>query len=100
VFFGGKNGMSKKDMIKEKIVTFIKEYFVKDSGLNFTDETSFLDEGILDSTGVMELVAFIETEFNIGVADEDIIPENLDSINSIVSYVNRAIHKTISKQLR
>jgi acyl carrier protein len=99
VICGGKRGMLKQLTTKEKFVKFIREYFVKDSGINLTDETSFLDEGILDSTGVMELVAYIETEFRIGVADEDIIPENLDSINNLVSYVNRATHKTPSKKL-
>ena len=50
---------------------------------------SFLELGILDSTGIMELVTFIEREFKIKVEDQEIIPENLDSINSIVNLVVR-----------
>ncbi len=78
---------------KEKIEEFINDYFVKDSGLIIKDDTSFLDEGILDSTGVMELVAFIETDFRIRVDDEEIIPENFDSINKLVSFIDSKLRK-------
>lgn len=54
-----------------------------------TDNLSFLELGVLDSTGIMELVTFIEREFKIKVEDQEIIPENLDSINSIVNLVVR-----------
>ncbi len=73
---------------KEKIVEFINEYFIKDSGVIIKDDTSFLDEGILDSTGVMELVAFIETDFKIRVEDEEIIPDNFDSIDKLVAFID------------
>ena len=80
--------MLKQPNTKEKIVEFINEYFAKDSGVEIEYTTSFLDEEILDSTGVMELVAFIETEFGIKVEDEEIIPDNLDSINKLVVFVD------------
>jgi acyl carrier protein len=78
--------------IRNKIRTFIVENFLfgKDEGL--TDETSFLDEGIIDSTGILELVNFIEEEFNIKVDDEDLIPENLDSIKNVVEYLERKMN--------
>lgn len=51
------------------------------------DAASFLEEGIVDSTGVLELVMFAEETFGISVEDEDIIPENFDSVEGLVHYV-------------
>jgi acyl carrier protein len=87
-----KTKLEKKLMdIKTKIRTFIVENFLfgKDEGLN--DEISFLDEGIIDSTGILELVNFMEEEFNIKVEDEELVPENLDSIKNVVAYLERKI---------
>ena len=52
-------------------------------------DTSFLDSGIIDSTGVLELVAFLEEKFHVKVEDEDLIPANLDSVNAVTRYVER-----------
>lgn len=73
--------------VKEKIREFILSNFVKDSELKLEDDTSFLDNGIIDSTGVMELVAFIETTFNIRAEDEEIIPDNFESVNTLTRYI-------------
>ena len=73
--------------IKEKIGTFIFEYFTKDENIDLDDDTSFLEEGVIDSVGVLELVAFLEETYGFRVEDEEIIPENLDSINKLVTYV-------------
>ena len=72
---------------RDKIRAFIMENFLfgNDQGLN--DDTSFLDEGIIDSTGILELVSFLEEEFGISVEDEEILPENLDSIKNVVAYL-------------
>jgi acyl carrier protein len=53
------------------------------------DEDSFSDRGIIDSTGILELVAFVETQFGIAVLDEEMIPENLDSLSKLARYVER-----------
>ena len=53
------------------------------------DNTSFLEEGIIDSTGILELVGYLEEEFPITVEDEELIPENLDSINNVAAYLER-----------
>ncbi len=52
-------------------------------------DTSFLESGIIDSTGVLELVAFLEEEFQVKVEDEDLIPANLDSVNAVTRFVER-----------
>lgn len=52
-------------------------------------DTSFLESGIIDSTGVLELVAFLEEEFHVKVEDEDLIPANLDSVNAVTRFLER-----------
>jgi acyl carrier protein len=78
--------------IKEQIIKFISDYFVKDTGMIVKDDTSFLDEGILDSTGVMELVAYIESTFKIRIEDEEIIPDNFDSITKLLTFVKAKLN--------
>lgn len=75
--------------MRDKIKAFIVENFLfgKDDGLE--DDTSFLEEGIIDSTGILELVSFLEEEYGIAVEDEELIPENLDSIDNVTKYLER-----------
>ena len=73
--------------IKEKIYEFVLDYFVKDSDTVLNDDTSLLEEGLIDSTGVLELVAFLEVTFDIEVEDEEIVPDNFDSVIKLVDYV-------------
>lgn len=78
--------------MKDKIRTFIVENFLfgQDEGLK--DDTSFLDGGIIDSTGILELVNFLEEQFSIKVDDEELVPENLDSINNVVGYLEKKLN--------
>lgn len=80
--------------IKDRLKAFIIDYFVKKSGARLADNTSFLDEGIIDSTGVMELVAFLENTFDIRIEDEEIIPDNFDSINKLLQYVQTKLNSS------
>ncbi len=73
--------------IKDTIRAFVVENFLFGEGDDLSDETSFLEEGIIDSTGILELVDFLEEEFSISVDDEELIPENLDSLNNVSAYV-------------
>jgi acyl carrier protein len=73
--------------IKKKIIDFISDNYLKGRKLNHGYDTSFLDQGIIDSVAVIEIVAFLEEAFNIRVEDEEITPDNLDSINKLESYV-------------
>jgi acyl carrier protein len=75
--------------LKKQITDFIVENFLFGNADGLKDDTSFLEGGIIDSTGVLELVTFLEEEFSIDVDDEDLIPENLDTINNVVAYVGR-----------
>lgn len=53
------------------------------------DSDSLLDKGIIDSTGVLELVGHIEESHKIQVEDEELVPENLDSVNNLIKYIER-----------
>lgn len=75
--------------LKDKIRQFIVEDFLFGDDNGLKDDTSFLDEGIIDSTGILELVSFLEEEFSISVEDEELIPEYLDSIMNVVAYLER-----------
>ncbi len=77
--------------IKSKIKEFIIDNFLFGDADGLNDETSFLDEGIIDSTGILELVNFLEEEFSIAVDDEELIPENLDSIKNVAAYLEQKI---------
>jgi acyl carrier protein len=75
--------------LKTKIKDFIIENFLFGNANGLQDDTSFLEEGIIDSTGVLELVTFLEEDFGIQVDDEELIPENLDSINNVTAYLEK-----------
>jgi acyl carrier protein len=69
---------------------FIGENFMfQEDPQSLSDDASFLETGIIDSTGVLELVCFLESTFGIQVADEEMLPENLDSIRAVTAYVSR-----------
>lgn len=53
------------------------------------EDTSLLEQGIIDSTGVLELVAHLENTYGLSVADEDLVPENFDSIDNLAAYIGR-----------
>ena len=71
--------------IKEKIKTFIRDSFLFDNTAEICDNESLLEKGVIDSTGVLELILYLEEEFGIKIEDEEIIPENLDSVSNIIA---------------
>jgi acyl carrier protein len=73
--------------VKEQLKEFFKNNFMVEIDGDFDDNESFLENGIIDSTGVLELVMFLEENYNIKVADEELLPENLDSFNNIEKYL-------------
>ena len=75
-------------MTREEIREFIiNNYLFGQSDAAIKDDDSFLEAGIIDSTGVLELVGFLEESYHIKILDEDLTPSNLDSINNIVRFV-------------
>jgi acyl carrier protein len=77
--------------IEDKIREFIVKNLYFDEDHSIADEDSFLETGVIDSMGVMELVAFIQTEFSMEVAQQEIVVENFDSIRKLAGFVRRKL---------
>ena len=74
--------------IARDIRAFIAEnFFFRDDRETLADEESLLEAGLIDSMGILELVAFLESRFGLKVADEEIVPANMDSVRAIAAYV-------------
>lgn len=68
---------------------FIVENFLFGDTANMgADDTFFMDTGTIDSTGILEIIGFLEDEHNITIGDSELLPENLDSLNAIAAFVN------------
>lgn len=76
--------------VEDKIRGYILENFLftdDQSALSSTD--SFLEKGLVDSTGILEIMTFIEDEYGFSVEDDEMIPENLDSVINIVKFIGK-----------
>ena len=80
--------------LKEQVRTFVRSNFYVPEAVTLSDEASLLEQGIIDSTGVLELVSFIEDSFGIAVDDAEMVPQNLDSVERIASFVQRKQNAT------
>jgi acyl carrier protein len=77
------------DLISQIRDYIIENFLFGDASPLTDDQMSLLDNGIIDSTGVMELVAFLEDDFGLTISDEELIPENLDSVANLAAFVQR-----------
>lgn len=76
--------------VSNQIREFIHQNFIYlEPGNGLSDEQSFLDSGIVDSTGVLELVSFVEDTFEISIEDDELVPDNLDSVEKLNSFIKR-----------
>ncbi len=75
--------------VQARIRSFVEQNFYVADGDRLSDEASLIRTGIVDSTGVLEIIGFLETEFGIEVEDRDAVPANLDSIARIAAFVAR-----------
>ncbi len=79
--------------IEQTIRNFIIENFIFDENPDqLKNDQSFLESGIIDSTGMLELVSFIEEHYDIKMEDEELIPDNLDSVNNVVKFINKKLN--------
>ena len=73
---------------KQELSAFVLENFLFGCGTaRLSGDDSFLEKGIIDSTGILELVAFVEGRYQITVEDRELVPENLDSIDRLVRFI-------------
>ena len=75
--------------MREQIRKFITDNFLFGADSGLSDDDSLLEKGIIDSTGVLELVGFIEEGFHVAVKDDELLPEHLDSVNRLLSFITR-----------
>lgn len=76
--------MNIEDTIKEYIT---QNLLFSDNGFPYADDASFLEEGIVDSVGVMELVTFAEETFGLKIDDYDVTPDNFDSVTRLAAFI-------------
>ena len=70
-----------------RVRTYVETTFGR-GGAAIGPDTSLLDSGLIDSTGILELVSFLESEFGIVVADEEVVPEHFESVRAIAAFVD------------
>jgi acyl carrier protein len=75
----------------QEIRSYIVSNFLFGDESSLKDETSFMESGILDSTGVLELVTFLESTYGVKVQDQEMVPENLDSVNRAAAFAARKV---------
>lgn len=74
--------------IQNDVRNFVAENFLfGEDPASLQNDDSFLETGIIDSTGVLELVAFIEDHYSVEVDDDELVPENLDSIDRLITFI-------------
>jgi acyl carrier protein len=78
---------------QEIVRTFVVENFLFGEANGLGEDTSFIGDGIVDSTGVMELIAFLESKFSITIEDEEVVPENLDSLRRLSLFLESKLEK-------
>ena len=81
--------MTIEDQLKDYIA---KNLLFSDNGFNYEDDASFLEEGIVDSIGVMELIAFVEETFGVKVEDHEVTPDNFDSVNKVAAFLRSKLN--------
>jgi acyl carrier protein len=81
-------------MVSTQIKDFILKCFLfTDDPAALGDDQSLMSTGVLDSTGILELIHFVEETFGIKVADEEMLPENFDSVDAITAFVTRKLSR-------
>ena len=78
--------------IEKDLREFLVENFLFGREQAFSNDDSFIENGLIDSTGVLELATFLSERYQITVEDDEIVPENLDSINCLVEFIRRKQH--------
>jgi len=87
LFRGGRQSIHEYTKVEEDIRKFIQNELLFGEEISFTDEASFLEEGLIDSTGILEVVGFVESRYGFKVEDEELLPENLDSVSRLGRFV-------------
>ena len=74
-----------------EIREFVVENFLFGDASRLKDDSSFLRQNIIDSTGILEFVSFLESNYDIQIEDDELVPENFDSLNAVAAFLQRKI---------
>jgi acyl carrier protein len=85
----------RKSDIEGEVNTFVVTSFLVDRSLELQPDDSLLDMEVIDSAGVVELVSYLEERFGIKVEDDEMIPDNLESISNVARYVEKKLGCTV-----
>ena len=77
-----------------KVREFIIENYLFGDGDTLAEDASFLESGIIDSTGILELIFFLEETFDVKIEDDELVPENMDSLNNISRFIERKLGRS------
>lgn len=86
--------MSHIDTVRE----FVVENFLFGDGEQLQDDTSFMETGIIDSTGILELITFLEEKYEIKIEDDELIPENLDNLQNVARFIGRKMDPSLASE--
>lgn len=84
--------------IEQEIRSFIVGQFLLGDESSLRNDDSFLEKGTFDSTGILELVSFLEQKYQIELEPDELVPENLDSVNALVGFLQRKVPALIVAQ--
>ena len=79
--------MDESTILKEVREYVVENFLLGKEGDELSDSESFLESGLIDSTGILELIAFLEETFDVEIEDEEMIPENLDSVQRVTHFI-------------
>ena len=88
--------MESKMDYSSKVREFIVENFLFGDEEQLKDDTSFFERGIIDSTGILELIGFLEETYGVTIQDDELVPENFDNLNRITQYLDKKLGPTQS----
>jgi acyl carrier protein len=84
------------DQIEQQIREFLINNFIFDPSVQFNLDDSFMENGIIDSTGILEVIMWVESNFAVHVEDAEVLPENFDSIENLMRYTERKLGNGLS----
>ena len=79
------------EIIKSQIRQFMAENFIFDPSIQLVDNESFIENGIVDSTGVLEIIMWVESTYGISVLDNEVLPQNFDSVDNLLAYIEQKL---------
>ncbi len=84
---GAEGVMDERTILKEVREYVIENFLLGEEADELSDSESFLESGLIDSTGILELIAFLEETYDVEIEDEEMIPENLDSVQRVARFI-------------